>query len=72
MATDFKFGSPEHRAAQATDDAWSLELRRVFGKQAGDIRYTPRGKGEPDSELRRLYAAREVARLAYWNVIDRG
>lgn len=45
------------RAAQAADDAWSAEGRRVFGRRWGDVRYTPAGSGEPGSELRRLHDA---------------
>jgi hypothetical protein len=41
--------------AIAADDAWSAELTRLFGKQAGDKRYTKEGKGEEGSELRRLH-----------------
>ena len=52
-------------AFQAADDAWSAELKRVFGKQAGDARYVARGKGEEGSELRRLHDAREAARLTW-------
>ena len=33
-----------YHAAQAADEAWTLELRRAFGPYAGDYRYTPRGK----------------------------
>ena len=44
-------GLKEHRSFQAADDAWSAELRRLFGKQAGDVRYTARGKGEVGSVL---------------------
>jgi hypothetical protein len=65
MTTDFKFNSPEHIAAQATDDAWSMELQRLFGKRAGDVRYTPQGKGGPGTALRAAYEAREAARKAY-------
>jgi hypothetical protein len=54
-----------HIAAQVTDDAWGAELRKLFGKRAGDVRYTSQGKGEPDSTLRQLYEAREAARIAY-------
>ena len=72
MATNFKFGSPEHVAAQVTDDAWSAELRRLFGKRAGDVRYTPQGNGDAGSDLRRLYDAREAARKAYDDAIARG
>jgi hypothetical protein len=71
MATDFKFGSPEHVAAQTTNDAWSMELKRLFGKRAGDVRYTAQGKGDPGTELRRLYDAREDARKAYGDAIGR-
>lgn len=45
-----------YHAAIAADAAWSAELKRQFGKNAGDVRYTARGKGEPGSELRRLHA----------------
>ncbi len=69
MATDFKFGGPEHTAAQSTDDAWSAELQRLFGNRAGDVRYTLQGKGDPGSDLRRLYDARENARRAYDDTI---
>lgn len=72
MATDFKFGGVEHTAAQVTDDAWSVELRRLFGKRAGDVRYTVRGRGELGSELRRLYEAREAVRKAYGEAIGQG
>lgn len=58
-------GSLEHRAFQAADDAWSVELRKAFGKQAGDIRYTPRGKGDHGTALRAAYDAREAARIAF-------
>jgi hypothetical protein len=43
--------------AIAADKAWSTELVRVFGKQAGDKRYTKEGKGAEGSELRRLHDA---------------
>ncbi len=42
-------------AAMAADEAWSAELHRRFGKRAGDVRYTPQGRGEIGSELNRLY-----------------
>jgi len=50
---------------QAADDAWGAELRRVFGKDACNARYLPRGKGAEGSDLRRLHNAREAARLAW-------
>ena len=43
-------------AAQAADDAWSAELQKQFGRNAGDMRYTPRGRGEPGSKLAELHA----------------
>lgn len=39
----------------AADAVWSEELRRQFGRDAGDIRYTGRGRGLEGSELRRLH-----------------
>lgn len=45
------------------DDAWGRELRRVFGRRAGDARYTAEGKSTP--ELSRLHAIRETARQAW-------
>lgn len=46
-------------------DAWDIELARVFGKDACNARYLPRGKGEEGTELRRLHDAREAARRAW-------
>lgn len=56
--------NPSHsayRAAQAADEAWSNELRRLFGKKAGDVRYTSRGAGAPGSKLRRLHDTKLAA-----------
>ena len=61
---DFPY-TPELRPFQVADDAWGDELRRVFGKNAGQARYETRGKGEPGSELRRLHDAREQARVTW-------
>lgn len=49
----------------AADAAWSAEIKRVFGEKNQDARYYPRGKGESGSELRRLYEARDAARIAW-------
>lgn len=57
--------TPELKHFQDADNAWSDELQRKFGKQAGDARYLARGKGEEGSELRRLHDAREAARAAW-------
>jgi hypothetical protein len=53
-------------AFQAADDAWSDQLQREFGKNAGDARYTERGKGDEGSTLSRLHNAREEARVAWY------
>lgn len=50
-----------YQSAVAADDAWSTELRRLFGGRAGDIRYTKQGRGEPGTELRRLHDAKLAA-----------
>lgn len=50
---------------QDADDAWSAELHRVFGRNAGQARYEPRGKGEPGTKLRALHDAREAARSSW-------
>lgn len=47
------------------DDAWGDELRRVFGREAGDVRYMPPARGEPGTRLRELHDAREAAREAW-------
>jgi hypothetical protein len=44
--------------ALLADEAWSAELRRVFGERAGDARYAKSGEGAPGSRLRRLYEAK--------------
>lgn len=44
-------------AALAADNSWSEELRKQFGAAAGDVRYTAKGRGPPDSDLRRLHDA---------------
>ena len=61
MRTNFPY-TPELQPFQEADDAWSAELRRVFGKDSGQARYEPRGKGTDGSALRRLHDAREAAR----------
>lgn len=40
---------------QAADDIWSDRLRDQFGGNAGDVRYTARGKGGHGSALRAAY-----------------
>ncbi|WP_316224975.1 MULTISPECIES: hypothetical protein [unclassified Bradyrhizobium] len=58
-----RLSAPERHAYQTADDAWSTELRRIFGKKVGDVRYTLGSKGKPGSALNRLYLAREAARI---------
>ena len=62
--------SRELKAFQAADDAWSDELRRVFGKKAGQARHDERGKGQKNTALRKLHEAREDARLAWYRSAD--
>jgi hypothetical protein len=50
-----------YRAALAADKAWGDELRRLFGAQAGDIRYSRLGVGLLGSKLRQLHDAKLVA-----------
>lgn len=54
-----------YKAALAADNRWSLELRRLFGKRAGDVRYTKQGQGEPGTELNDAYLAFQVASEAH-------
>jgi len=49
-------------ASFAAEKAYTAEVERVFGADACQARYLPRGKGEPGSELRRLHDARAAAR----------
>jgi hypothetical protein len=47
------------------DLIWHNALIDVFGSNAGQARYEPRGRGEQGSPLRAAYLAREEARLAW-------
>lgn len=61
---------------QAVDDVWSAELQHQFGSKAGDVRYTPQGRGQAGSEqakerlLHALHYAREEARVAWHEAVD--
>ncbi len=44
-----------NRAMQSADDAWSVELRKTFGRNAGNARYTQQGMGAPGTQLRSTY-----------------
>ena len=37
---------------------WTVELLRVFGRRAGEVRHTKAAEGEPGTMLRRLFVAR--------------
>lgn len=62
MSTSAIAAAHARRDAYAADDAYSAELRRVFGKLAGDARYDARGTSTP--ELRRLCDAKLAADAA--------
>lgn len=49
------------------DDAWGMELRRIFGKDAHNARYRAIGKGAPHSQLRKLHDQRAMA-LMQWEM----
>lgn len=62
--------SIKHSAALNTDSAWQAELARQFGKAAGDVRYTERGKGDEGSQLRELHDARMKAQAEWHATIE--
>ena len=64
--------TPELKPFQDADDAWSAELHRIWGKRAGDARYTDLGKGADNSELRRLYENRMIAQAIWHRSADHG
>ena len=55
----------QHRLREmvCADDAWSNELHRVYGQDAGDARYDHRGTATPT--LARLHAAFSANQTAY-------
>lgn len=60
-----KLISATYVALEIADTLWQAELVRCFGKAAGDKRYTPEGKGPPQSDLRKAHDRREACRLAW-------
>jgi len=62
--------TPELKAFQDADDAWSHVLKLSFGKDAGQARYEPRGKGAEGTQLRRLHDEREAARIKWYASAD--
>lgn len=49
------------RDALEADRVWSDELRRLFGREACNARYTAAGKGSAGSRLRELHDASRLA-----------
>jgi hypothetical protein len=62
-----KLYTETHKRALETDKAWGEMLCKLFGANAGDVRYTDKGKGAPGSELRRLHDERMAAQLAWYD-----
>jgi hypothetical protein len=58
-------------AFQIADDVWSAELKKAFGKNAGDVRYTAKGRGEAGTPLNAAFVKREAARKA-WEAVAFG
>lgn len=55
--------------AQIADDAWTHELETVFGSDACNARYQPRGRGEPGTLLAALHAFYRDASRAMENAM---
>lgn len=56
--------------AIAAETAWSIQLRKHFGRDACNARYETRGRGVPGGALREAYDARTAAMAAlhaYWD-----
>ena len=53
------------KAFEDSDAFWQRALELDFGNDAGQARYEPRGKGEPGTDLRSAYDARERARSTW-------
>lgn len=52
------------KAFQLADDAWQMELERVYGKRAGDARYNSKLNGAT-AELEALRGLRDEAMREY-------
>lgn len=52
------------------NDAWSDELERIYGTDAGTARYDGRGKGEPGSRLNDLYIEYHHARAEWFKHLN--
>jgi hypothetical protein len=58
-----------YQAALAADRLWGAELRRLYGKDAGDARYQTRGEGRPGSTLRDAYVGFRDASAAWRDAV---
>lgn len=58
------------QAALRSDNAWQDELNRLFGRNAGDVRYTKAGRGEPGSTLSMLYSDFKTAQERLRRLLD--
>ena len=54
-----------NQAFTTADAEWSLELVREFGREAGQARWEPRGRGRPGEKLHTLWLARDNARRVW-------
>lgn len=64
----YKKAAAARQAFGAADEAWSQELIRLFGRNAGDIRYTKEGKTGPT--LAPLNAEFARTRDAWYDAMD--
>ena len=56
-----------YEAWSTADAEWTKAIRAAFPSHwPGDIRYTPKAKGEPNSPLRAAYDARTAAQNAFY------
>lgn len=60
-----------YKAFAEADDRFSRALFKSFGKRAGDVRYTPEGKGEAGTVLRMIHDLRAAAQQVWFDAIER-
>lgn len=58
-------------AACGADAAWHGELVRIYGKRAGDVRYTKAGRGKSGTLLRDLFTAWSASRDSWHRECDK-
>lgn len=51
------------------DNAWMAELRRIYGRNACNVRYQPEGQGADNSQLRALYEAWNAANESWRDAV---